>query len=269
MRPRHAPLFLLLALALLAASLPVAAQQRVDPLIANTDDPLELQQLAVQFIRGNQPRVALDALRKALSIYPDNAETHMWAGVVYTQLQEYEAAEQSFQRALEINPDLSEARNWYGVHLSERGLYERAIEQYRRALDDPVYPRISRARVLVNLGNLLLRTGDVEAAVPVLSEASRSGVASNDPLFALAHQALAEALLKNGRPEEALGTLENLEVLPPDARTEYLAALAYRDLGETNRARDHLQRVLRLAPGTDLADEALQVLRALTPEQQD
>lgn len=268
MRPRHALLVLALALALPAAAPPVSAQQRVDPLIASTDDPLELQQLAVQFIRGNQPRAALDALRKALSIYPDNAETHMWAGVVYTQLQDYEAGEQAFQQALEINPDLSEARNWYGVHLTERGLYERAIEQYRRALDDPVYPRISRARVLVNLGNLLLRTGDVEAAVPVLSEATRSGVVSNDPLFALAHQALGEALIKNGRAEEALGALESLDVLPPDARTEYLTALAYRDLGELGQARDHLQRVLRLAPGTELADEALQLMRALTPEQQ-
>jgi type IV pilus assembly protein PilF len=268
MQRRTAPLFLVLVLGLVAAVPHVTAQQRVDPLIENTDDPLELQQLAVQFIRGNQPRAALDALRKAISIYPDNAETHMWAGVVYTQLKEYEAGEQEFERALEINPDLSEARNWYGVHLTERGLYERAIEQYRRALDDPVYPRLSRARVLVNLGNLLLRSGDVEAAIPPLSEAVRSGVASNDPLYSLAHQALGEALIKNGRPEEALGALESLEVLPPDPRTEYLVALAYRDLGETNQARDHLQRVLRLAPGTALADEALQILRALTPEQQ-
>ena len=261
----------ILALVLLAAVLPcgqLMAQRRIDPLIANTDDPVELQQLAVQFIRGNQTRSALDALLKALSIYPDNAETHMWTGVVYTQLNEFEAAEQSFERALEINPDLSEARNWYGVHLTQRGLLDRAVDQYRIALDDPAYPRISRARVLVNLGNVLLAKGDVEAAIPVLSEAARSGVASNDQLYSLVHQGLAEALIKNGRAEEALGALENLDVLPPNPRTEYLTGLAYRDLGEVNSARDHLQRVLRLAPGTELADEALQVLRALQPDEQ-
>lgn len=261
----------ILAAVLLALLLPSGqslAQQRVDPLIANTDDPLELQQLAIQFIRGNQPRSALDALRKALSIYPDNAETHMWAAVVYTQLNEYEAGEQAFERALEINPDLSEARNWYGVHLTERGFLDRAIEQYRQALTDPAYPRISRARVLVNLGNVLLSKGDVEAAIPPLSEAARSGVASNDPLYSLVHQGLAEALIKNGRAEEALGALENLEVLPPNPRTELLTGLAYRDLGEVNSARDHLQRVLRLAPGAELADQALEVLRTLQPEEQ-
>jgi Flp pilus assembly protein TadD len=247
---------------------PALAQQRLDPLIANTDDPVELQQLAIQFIAGNQSRSALAALRKALSIYPDNAETHMWAGVVYTQLQEPEAGEQSFLRALELNPDLSEARNWYGIHLVEQGHLERAVEQYRLALDDPAYPRISRARVLVNLGNALLLMSDVEAAIPALSDAARSGIPSNDPLYTLIYQSLGEALVKNGRSQEALGALENLHVLPATGRTEYLLGLAYRDLGEVNPARDHLQRVLRLAPGTAIADLALEALRSLDPGEQ-
>lgn len=255
----------LLAALIVALSLSAVAvgQERVDPLIASSDDPLELQQLAIQFIAGNRPRDALAALQKSLRIYDDNAETHMWVAVVYAQLEEHEAAEQAFRRALEINPQLTEAHNWFGVYWARSGDLDRAIEHYRAALADPAYPRISRARVLVNLGNVLMQKGDVEAALPPLSEAARTPIPSSDPLYALVHVSLGEALLKTGRPEEALGALEKMDVLAPDARTKLLQGLAYRDLGERNQAIDHLQRVLRLAPGTDLADQALEALRRL------
>ena len=255
-----------IALALLIASsgVPsVAAQRAIDPLIANSEDPTELQQLAVQFIASNQIRQALVALRKSVGIYAENAESRMWSGVVYTQLDEFESAEAEFRSASQINPQLTEAHNWFGVHWVRRGDMARAVEHYRAALDDPVYPRISRARVLVNLGNVYLRQGDVEAAIPALSEATRVAVPSNDPLYPLMHMSLAEALIKNGRPQEALGALESLGVVPSTPRGELLRGLAHRDLGTGEQAVDHLQQVLRLAPGSALADQALEILRQL------
>ena len=103
----------------------------------------------------------------------------------------------------------------------------------------------------------------MEAALPVLSEAARIPVTSSDPLYGLAHLSLAEALLKVGRPQEALGALERMQVLPPNARAELLTGLARRDLGDVGEAVDHLQRVLRLAPGSELAEQALEALRQL------
>lgn len=255
-----------LAVALLAMLIvggPAAAQDRTDPLIASTEDPLELQQLAVQFIAGNRPREAMAALSKALRIAPGNAEAHMWLAVVFAQLEDDAGAQAEFERALEINPQLTEAHNWFGVYWARRGELDRAIGHYRAALADPAYPRISRARVLVNLGNTLMQKGDVEAALPVLSEAARTPVTSSDPLYALLHLSLAEGLLKAGRPQESLGALERMQVLPPSARAELLTGLAQRDLGEVDEAVDHLQRVLRLAPGSELAEQALDALRQL------
>lgn len=255
-----------LAAALLAVLIwggPAAAQQRVDPLVGSTDDPLELQQLAVQFIAANRPQDAMAALGKALRLNPGNAENHMWMAVAFTQLSDLDAAEAEFERALEINPLLTEAHNWYGVYWARRGDLDRAIEHYRTALDDPAYPRISRARVLTNLGNALLEKGDVAAALPAFSEAARTSVPSNDPLYALIQLSLAEALVRSGRPEEALGALQKMDVLPDHPRAALLRGLAYRDLGERQDAMDQLQAVLRLAPGTDLADRALEALRRL------
>ena len=238
--------------------------QQVDPLVASSNDAIELQQLAVRFIANNQTRSALEALRKSLGIYPDNAETRMWLGVVYTQLNEDIAAEGEFLKALELNPQLTEVRNWFGVYWARRGNFDAAIAQYRQALMDPAYPPISRARVQVNLGNVLMQTGEYEQAVAVLGEAGSLALASSDPLYPLLHMSLAEALVRTGRSREALGALERMEVLPPNARVEYLSGLAYRDLGEVADARDHLGRVLRMAPGSELAREALEVLESLS-----
>ncbi|NKB87907.1 MAG: tetratricopeptide repeat protein [Acidobacteria bacterium] len=244
----------------------LAWAQQTDPLVANSDDPIELQQLGVRFIATNQTRNALEALRKALEIYPDNAETRMWLGVVYTQMGEDIAAEGEFHRALEINPQLTEVHNWFGVYWARRGNFDASIAEYRKALADPAYPNISRARVQVNLGNVLMQTGEHEQAVRELSAAARVSIPSSDPLFSLINLSLAEGLVKTGRPQEALGALERLEVLPPDPRGSYLTGLAYRDLGEFGQARDHLSRVLRLAPGTELSRDALSTLESLPSE---
>lgn len=253
----------LLAVSALAIAGGAAAQQ-VDPLVENSNDATELQQLAVRFIAGNQTHNALAALRKSLKIYPDNAETHMWLGVVYTQLNEDAGAEGEFLKALALNPQLTEVRNWFGVYWARRGNWDAAIAQYRQALMDPAYPPISRARVQANLGKVLMQAGDYDGAVVVLGEAGGVAVPSSDPLYALIHLGLAEALVKTGRAQEALGALQRMEVLPPNARGEYLSGLAYRDLGEVDAARDRLGRVLRLAPGSELAREALKVLESLT-----
>ena len=245
-----------------------AAGQQIDPLVANSTDATELQRLAVGFISNNQTRDALQALRKSLEIDPENAESRMWLGVVYDELKEDIAAEGEFIKALELNPQLTEAHNWFGVYWAKRGNFDSAIAQYRQALRDPAYPAISRARVQVNLGNVLMQTGDYQEAVAVLGAAGGATVDSGEPLYPLIHMSLAESLVKTGRSQEALGALDRMDVLPANARVEYLKGLAYRDLGEFDVARDHLGRVLRLAPGTELAGEALQVLESLpgTPD---
>lgn len=244
----------------------MAQERGVDPLIERTEDPLELQQLAIQFIRANQPTSAVVALRKALLEVPDNGETHMWLGVALAQIDELEAAKEELDQALELNPALTEAHNWLGIYWYRKGEPERAIEEYRTALEDPAYPRVSRARVLVNLGRLLLEEGDVEAAIPTLSEATRAPLPSDDQVFVLSRLLLGEALIKNGRPDEALGTLERLLEGPrPAARALLLAGMAHRDLGELERAEDRLRQVLRQAPGTEDAERALEILRQIEP----
>lgn len=262
---RRALVVVVLLSLLTGSAVAMGQQQGIDPLIERTDDPLELQQLAVQFIRHNEPRSAVVALRKALLEVPNNGETRMWLGVALAQLDELEEAKEELDRALELNPALTEAHNWLGLYWYRQGELDRAIEEYRTALADPTYPRPSRARVLVNLGRILLEQGDVEAAIPALSEATSAPVPSNDQTFVLSRLLLAEALIKNGRPQEALGALELLLEDRAHARALLLAGMAHRDLGELDRAADRLRDVLRRAPGTGLAERALKILREIEP----
>jgi len=255
--------FALLPVYVALVVLPLGAQQRPDPLIGSTDDPLVLQQYAIAFYRQNRPQDALAALRKSAAVYNGNAETHMWLGVVYTRLDEMDTAKVEFERALELNPGLTEAHNWFGLYWVRLGQLERAIEHYRVALDDPAYPRVSRARGLLNLGNALMQRDGYNEATEYLSQAFRIPLPSNDPAFTWVRLALAESLIKTGRPDEALSVLEELNVLPDIGRAEYLAGLAYRDLGEIEKARDRLGLVLRLEPGSALATKARQVLSRL------
>lgn len=238
-------------------------QQGSDPLVAATDDPVLLQQYAIEYYRRDQLQQALGALTKSLSMYPDNSETHMWLGAVYMKLQDDDAALLSLQRALQLNPALTDAHNWLGVYWSERGDFEAAERHYRAALADPAFPRISRARVQFNLARILMGVGNNEGAIPLLFDAMRGPVPSNDPVFPWIRLQLAEALLLTGRPREVLSVLDELDVLPDTAERALLTGLAYRDLGQTGEAQDYLQSVLRMAPGSPSAERALEVLREL------
>ncbi len=250
-------------LLVLISAAPVVGQQRIDPLIGSTDDPLVLQQYGIEFYRQNRPYDALAALNKAAAVYANNAETHMWLAIVYTRLDDLATAQAEFERALELDSGLTEVHNWFGLYWLRQGDLDRAVQEYELALSDPAYPRISRARVLLNMGNALMQQQQYEAATPRLSEAFRTPLPSNDPAFLWIRLALSESLIKTGRPDEALMVLDELKVLPDVSRAEFLGGLAHRDLGEYGKARDRLGRVVRLEPGSELAAQAKQIIRDL------
>ena len=259
------PLLTVLTFGLLVVSAAHGAiPQTPDPIIKEVDDPLELQHLGVRFIEANQPDNAILALRKALRLYSENAETRMWLGVAHTLRQEYEVAEAYFVKALELNPRLTEVHNWFGFHWYQRQDPDRAVEEFRKALTDPSFPPPSRFRVLLNLGRIQLEREQTEAGVATLGQAIQITVQSSDPAYGLARVLLAEGLIKLGRPLEAIGTLESVtEQRNFAAHAHLLLGLAYRDLVEETSARRHLEDVLRLAPGTDLSERAIEALRGI------
>lgn len=267
---------LVAALAILVAGGVATAQQRIDPMVAGTDDPLVLLQIGRTAIARNEVRLGIQALEKSATLLPGNAETHLWLGVGHFQLDDLDAAEAQFRRALEIAPEFVQARNWYAVYWTRVGDADRALQEYRQALSVPATPPIERARVLTNMANLLLQRDDVDAAMAALREASAGITLGDEPrLYVMVRHLLGDAQIRTGEPRDALRTLGDdglggqASRLPVNVRDEFAAAgyfllaMAHRDLGERDAAREQFNRVLLTAPGTDLAARARQELESL------
>ena len=95
------------------------------------------------------------ASRKALSLAPDLADTHVSRGLSFTVRREHEAAAAEFDTALQLNPDLFEASYFYGRICFQQGKLERAaalFEQAERARPEDFQAPILLRQVYSSLG---------------------------------------------------------------------------------------------------------------------
>jgi len=147
--------------------------------------------------------------------------------------------------------------NWYFV--KQRGL--RFNAEWMHFNHSPVgytaYP--TPEKVHLNLGLLYLSQGRQDEAIAEF----RRGVEIN-PKFWRGHYELASALDKAGRLDEAIS---EYEVAVPDykgnAEYHYRLGLAYMKDQQAPKAREHLSRCQELAPGSENASKALDLLKMI------
>ena len=94
---------------------------------------------------------ALSPLRKAVTLLPNDAESHNNLAIALNSQGRHEEAEASCRRALVINPNDVQAHGNLGVALQDRGQFDAAEASYRRALE--LAPDYAKAHN--NLGALL------------------------------------------------------------------------------------------------------------------
>ncbi len=115
----------------------------------------------------SDPKNAVD---RAVTLLPSDAETHAARAEVLQRLDEYERARDEFQRAAQLRP-----RDYYlwmllGVTSDQSGDQEGAL----RALRQAVALAPSYARPRWQLGNVLLRMGQLDQAFVELRQAAQS-----------------------------------------------------------------------------------------------
>jgi len=156
---------------------------------------------------------AAAAARRALELAPDLAEAHVALGNVLQLQRDPAGATAAFERAIELNPTLHEAYHYFGRHCFSQGDYRRAAElletAFRLRPDD-----FSVLAVAV-------------MAVDASGDHARSLVLAREALDGLIHQA---------------------ELEPENARANYMAALLYLRLGDTESGRPYIETALRLKP---------------------
>jgi TolB-like protein/Tfp pilus assembly protein PilF len=208
---------------------------------------------------------AKEAALRALEIDDTLAEAHTSLAMIKASYEwDWAGAEQSFRQAIELNPNYATARQWYGEYLAGMGRHQDALAEIRRAQAlDPL--------------SLIVRS--VEAWVcyyareydQMIAQCRR--VIEMDATFGEAYAYLGLAYEQKGMFREAMDAYQKystltgyntpkatrlrasaiadrrdywrkmVELAQPPTGSEFDAAQAWSQLGETDKALDSLEKV--------------------------
>ena len=135
-----------------------------------------------ELARSRQFEEALDELRRAADLKPEEPRTHNMIGVVLTQLGRLEDAERAYTQALSIAPSFVPARKNRAVNAFTRRRYEFAASEFHalvRLTPDDFVPHLFLG--LISIENL-----EFQAADSHLAEARRHSPGNSKILIPLA-----------------------------------------------------------------------------------
>lgn len=179
--------------------------------------------------------------------FPESWRTHQLRGEGDALRGDYDNAAKEFQAALQIKPENAELHEALGELYLDTHSETEAEKELNNALSlDP-----SRSRSLYLLGRLYVLQQDNEKAVPFLEKALRA-----QPDFAEASNLLGTALMHLSRYGEAVPNLEKAAQIDHYGNIHYQLYVAYKKLGQAERARKALalsQQIRRSALEHDQA----------------
>ena len=193
---------------------------------------------------------ALKEFLKEEALNPDDYFLQDDLGLAYYYKGEPDLAIARFKKALALKDDYSPARNNLGNAYAQKGDWDKAIEQYKRVTTDilygtPQYP-------LLNLGNAYYEKKDYPLSEKYFLEALDI---QND--FPAALYGLGKTYMAMGRVTEAITRIEKAAQLAPDiARVHFELGKAYAMNRQYKKAYDAYQSVVKLDPGSSLADQS-------------
>ena len=187
-----------------------------------------------------QGKDALQALRMASRLSPNDAGVHNNLGNALGRLGHFEEAIASYRRALVLRPDFAEAHNNLGHALLDLGQIDDAVASCRRALElEPGY-----AEAHDTLGNALLNLGRLDDAA-----ASYRRALDINPEFAETHSNLGNVLLELGRADDALRSFRRaLDINSEFAQAHNNLGNGLRALGKLDDAVTSYRRALEIKP---------------------
>jgi Tfp pilus assembly protein PilF len=262
------------ALAVLALVLAFAAR----PPHAAAQSPVDAEQrfsTGIMHLREGRVDLALEELKRAARQDPKNPYFQKGLGLAYarkaTDLQlaaarrnpdagpvgEWKDAIACFRKALELNPYYVDVRNDLGAALIGSGDREGGKKEFLAAFSDPTNPAPEMSAR--NLGQAYLEEKNFAEAVNWFRTSVGRNKSYPDPYLGLA-----EALLRAGRPDEALVELETgHKEVPDDLGLRLALGQAYFRAGRFTEARAQLDEVLKRDPSGAPGRAAAEQLKAL------
>ncbi len=198
-----------------------------------------LLEMAAVMQAANRHSEALEYLRRAETVAPDDHHTLVEIGQSLSELGQLPAAEAVLRRAVRVRDAAAEYNLGSVLDTMER--WDEARTHYQRSLAiDPFH-----VRALNNLGVGLSRRGQADAAMVHFRAAI--DVAPDDPD---AYTNLGGLLASRGRFEEARAVLETAVAIGPNAPDAYNnLGIVLAQLNLPQAARQALEQALRLNPG--------------------
>ena len=186
---------------------------------------------------------AIDTIRKAVDLEPDNPEFLYWMGLIYEQGQQVQDAVDSFQKAIARNPRNADAYEHLGHNLTIENRFIEAVNAFKKAaeLDS------TRARLWAEIADAQQQAGDLDGAIASYQKSlaqepnqpgvwSRLGIAYKDRGC-------------QGCKSRAIEALRRAEVVDPkDWVAHHELGYLYKDDGKRAEAIVEFRKYLSLRP---------------------
>lgn len=199
------------------------------------------------YVQQKRLKEAAASFEKARALRPANADPYVNLAVVATARGDDPAAIQLLTEALERDPRKGAAWRLRGEARLRTGAMAEAEADFRRQLELETADA-ARARVLVEIGKIRNRAGDLAAALDLYEQA----LALNSD-YADAHRLRAEVLLQLKRDAEAvLAYSRYLKLADPVGDVYRARGLAQAKLGKYREAMNDYTRSLELEPSPNM-----------------
>jgi tetratricopeptide (TPR) repeat protein len=185
-----------------------------------SDAPLFYNNLGTALQDQKKLEEALAQYDHAIALRPDYAGAYVNIGNVYTEQGRLDDAIEQYRRAISLNAKFAEAYNSLGAALKAQNKLDEALIQYKQAL--AIRPDYLEA--CLNIGNVLKEQWKLDDAAKYYERAI-----SLSPNFAEAHNGLGTVLMAQGRLSDAVASYERALALKPnyaEARSNLGSALA-------------------------------------------
>lgn len=199
-------------------------------------------ELAAGYYARGQVPVALEDIRKALTIDSAYAPAYNVLALIHAELKEDKQAEESFRRALELAPHYSEVHNNYGLFLCQHNRLQEGLAHFESALSNTLYGTPERA--LANAGACALEQGDLTRAETYFTRSLK-----RDSKQLTAMLGMAEIRLRQGHLLAARSLVKYfLGLAEPSAQALWLGVRVERKLGDREAEASHIANLRKRFP---------------------
>lgn len=198
--------------------------------------------LALEYFQRGQRELAMEKINRAIEQDGSSAQAHMIKGMLLAELEEFDAADDSFEEALELAPDSPTMQNNYGSFLCQRGRYEEGTELFLQAARNQRYGRPDAA--WTNAGVCAKLAGKLTEAENYFRKAL--DINGTNPV---ALWNMSDISFRNGNYLGARAFLQRLEAtqpLPPEAL--WLGIRIERRLGDRQAEKRYTDILMRDFP---------------------